>query len=78
MRNKHHEEPEFVTLPVAARKLGIGVRQIRRALDEGCFDVFDIGGWPRVRWHEVRSWVETTRRTARDSASEVSTPEKAR
>ena len=52
---------QLLTLPKAAQRLGISVRQLRRAraLDE--LEVFEIGEWPRVRWSEVLRWIESKR-----------------
>ncbi len=52
----------FITIPEAARRGGFGGRQLRRAIDRGELRVFDIGGWPRVRWSDVVAWVESKRR----------------
>ena len=52
----------FVTVPTAARWSGLGLRQLRRAIETGELPVFDIGGWPRVRWRDVEHWCEAQRR----------------
>ena len=65
------ERPEavpLVTIPEAARLTGLGHRQLRRAVAHGDLEVFDIGGWPRVRWQDVLAWIEATRRDTRAAA----------
>ena len=54
---------------LARWKLGIGIRQLPRAIASGKLPVFDIGGSPRVRWSDVLAWIESTKRTVRDSPS---------
>ena len=49
---------ELVTLPEAARRLGIGVRQLYGARNRGEIRVHRIGAWQRVRWSDVQRWVE--------------------
>ena len=51
------QEPELLTLPAAARRAGIGVRQIRRAVKCGELPVYQVGAWLRVRWVEVIRWI---------------------
>ncbi len=53
--------PEYLTLPAAARRAGIGLRQLRRARELGLIEVFWVGGWPRVRWRSVVAWIESQR-----------------
>lgn len=48
--------PEFVTLRAAARSLGVGERQLRRAVAVGELAVYPIGSWPRLRAVEVHEW----------------------
>jgi hypothetical protein len=55
----------FVTIPAAARRAGLGLRQIRRAIEREELAVFDIGGWPRLRWDELELWFASRRRPAR-------------
>jgi hypothetical protein len=59
------ERPEagsFVTIPEAARRSGLGPRQLRRAIKGDDLPVYDVGGWPRLRWLEVVEWIESRRR----------------
>ena len=59
------ERPEggsFVTIPKAARRSGLGLRQFRRAIETGELPVYDVGGWPRLRWDEVERWLDGKRR----------------
>jgi hypothetical protein len=53
---------ELVTLPEAQRRTGLGLRQFRRAIETGALAVFDVGGWPRLRWRDVLAWIESNRR----------------
>ena len=53
----------LLTKPEAARLTGVSIRQIRAACDQGEIPEFLIGGWPRVAWGDVVSWVESKRRT---------------
>ena len=57
----HLPEPELLTLPVAARKAGVGVRQVYRAVAQGEIPTFRIGGWPRCRWRDVQRWIDAQR-----------------
>ena len=65
-RNGPNETPEFLTLPAAARRAGVGVRQLRRARDRGDLPVFVVGGWPRVRWRDVIAWITRQRLIVRN------------
>jgi excisionase family DNA binding protein len=60
-RTENPETLELLTRPQAARHAGVGLRQIRRACASGELPVYQIGGWPRVRWPEVRAWIESRR-----------------
>ncbi len=50
-------EWHLVTLARAARRAGLGRRQLLRACAAGELPVFDLGGWPRVRWVDVVVWI---------------------
>lgn len=50
-----------MTLRKAARRLGIGDRQLRRAVRTGQIPTYRIGGWPRLRWSDVLAWVNAHR-----------------
>lgn len=67
-------EPEFLTLRAAARRAGIGVGQLRRAVRLGDLPVYQLG-WPRVRWSEVLRWINAQKvpvmRHARRRLAEV-------
>ncbi len=63
---------ELCTIPEAARRTGLGLRQLRRAIQAGEVSVYQIGSWPRVRWRDVVEWIERSRladRRNRGSAS---------
>ena len=55
------ETPLLLTIPRAAKRLGVGRRQIRRAIVNGEISLVPVGGWNRVRWSEVVDWVERLR-----------------
>ncbi len=59
---KRIQTDEFVTLPEASRRTGIGLRQFRRAIESDELPVYDVGGWPRLRRLEVVEWIESQRR----------------
>jgi excisionase family DNA binding protein len=61
------EKGLFVTIPEAARRAGIGLRQLRRAIERGELTVFDIGGWPRLRWEELDHWFARMRRRGQET-----------
>ena len=52
---------DFLTLPSAARRAGVGLRQLRRARDRGELPCYRIGGWDRVRWLDVLAWLQSCR-----------------
>ena len=53
-------EPEFATVVQAARRLGIGVKALRGAVQCGDLRVYHLGtragGRPRVHVPEIREW----------------------
>jgi hypothetical protein len=49
---------QLVTKPEAARRAGIGLRQIRLACKRGELPEYLIGSWPRVSWPQVLQWIE--------------------
>ena len=59
---KRTETGELCTIPEAARRAGVGLRQIRRAIDSGEIEVYEVGGWPRCRWRDVLCFIEAHRR----------------
>lgn len=65
---ERNETSLFVTVPKAARRSGLGLRQFRRAIESGKLAVYDVGGWPRLRWLEVFEWIESRRRRELDCA----------
>ena len=56
-------QPELLTRPRAARRAGVGLRQILAACASGDVPTYRIGGWPRVRWDEIQSWINAQRVT---------------
>jgi excisionase family DNA binding protein len=51
----------FLTLAAVVRRTGLGRRQLRAAIDNGELTAFAVGGWLRVRWVDVQSWIESRR-----------------
>jgi hypothetical protein len=54
-------EPLLMTIPRAARRAGIGVRQLRRAVRFEEVEAVMVGSWPRVRWESVVRWIGSQR-----------------
>jgi hypothetical protein len=50
-----------MTIPTAARRAGIGVRQLRRAVQLEDVEAVMVGSWPRVRWDSVVRWIGSQR-----------------
>lgn len=49
--------PRLQTVPSVARQLGVGIRQLRAAIDRGELHPIDVGAWPRLDVAEVRRWL---------------------
>lgn len=64
IRAEHAHSPEFITLRGAARALGVGERQLRRAVEAGELATYPIGAWPRLRVAEVFAWANSKQRRA--------------
>jgi hypothetical protein len=62
------DSAKFLTLPAAARLVGVGVRALYRAGRRGEFPIYDMDSWPRVRPEDVTRWVESRRRQTPDVA----------
>jgi len=62
------EAAELLTLPRAARRVGVGVRQLRRAVRSGELPVYQVGAWPRVRRSDLFRWVSSQRVLPTDHA----------
>jgi excisionase family DNA binding protein len=54
----------FVTVPAAAREIGVGVDQLRRAVRNGALATYAIGGWPRLERSELIAWARSQRRAS--------------
>ena len=65
---------DFPTCREAARRLGIGLRQIQSAHAAGELPVYQVGGWSRVRWTEALAWVESKRSPAIGDAHRDQSP----
>ncbi len=57
--------PELITLPSAARRAGVGIRELRRACARGKLKFYRPSAkeraWPKVRWIDVLAWIESRR-----------------
>jgi hypothetical protein len=53
--------PLLMTIPTAARRAGIGVRQLRRAVQLNDVKAVMVGSWPRVYWDSVLRWIGSQR-----------------
>ena len=58
MLNETNEE--YVTIPEAYRRSGIGVTLLRQAVAAGELEAFEVGRWQRLRWRDVVRWIERT------------------
>ena len=65
---EQQERDALITLPEASRRVGLSMRQLRRARERGELAIYLIGGWPRVRWVDVVAWIESRRQTVRATA----------
>lgn len=64
LRTRSKEEkriPDLLTIPRAARRLGVGRRQLYRAVSQGELPAYRAGGWRRVCWLEVLAWTQRQR-----------------
>ena len=57
----HSSIEQLFTVPAAARRLGVGERQLRRAIGAGELDTYEIGKWTRVMWGDVLRWARSKR-----------------
>jgi excisionase family DNA binding protein len=67
-REHPDQDPELLTLPRAARRVGVGVRQIRRAVKCGDLPAYQVGAWPRVRRSDLSRWISSQRVRPTDHA----------
>lgn len=51
----------LITIPQAAREMGVGVRQVRRAVKSGDLPSYRVGEWPRVRRSDLGIWIRGLR-----------------
>jgi hypothetical protein len=71
MASKDPIQPEYGTFPQAARRLGMGVKRLRRRGAEGRFPVYTgETAWPRVKFAEVEAWFRSTRIPVSDHAAQ--------
>jgi excisionase family DNA binding protein len=52
---------ELITIPRAARELGVGVRQVRSAVARGELASYRVGGWRRIRRSDLSTWISAQR-----------------
>ena len=53
---------ELISVPRAAKELGVAERTLRRAVDEGEIEAFRFGSrWVRIEREALRKWVRTKR-----------------
>jgi len=58
-------QTRLITLPQAARQLGIGVRQLQAARSAGDLPTYRVGAWPRVMVRDVSAWLDSRRERRR-------------
>ena len=68
MADSSDEAAELLTLPRAARRVGVGVRQLRRAVRCGDLPIYQVGSWPRVRRSDLSRWISSQRVRPTDHA----------
>jgi len=72
---KRTSATEYETLPQVARRLGIGIKTLRRAAKEGAIPVYYAGtSWPRVKFTEAEAWLRSTRAKPRARAGPAPIP----
>ena len=61
MARNANDHPDFLTLPKAAARSGIEVRELKRAIRTGRLPAYlGAGRWARVFYPEVISWMRGT------------------
>jgi excisionase family DNA binding protein len=63
------ESEQLITLREAARRIGLGLRQLDRACAHGELALYRVGGWRRVRWLDVEAWLNHQRATTTSQRS---------
>ncbi len=58
----------LVTVRQAARLFGVGRHLLFQAAERGELEIYDAGGWARVRLSDVEAWLEHTRRVPKGAA----------
>ena len=66
---KRGDSSQLITIPEVTRR-GVPPRPFRRAVRDGEIEVFDLGGWPRVRWPDVLAWIDKHRRYRRSDSQQ--------
>ena len=68
---KNANDRDVLTIPEAAKRLGVCPKLLRRARDERKLPVYRIGTrWDRVLWPEVLTWLRGHRPRPSDTAAE--------
>ena len=65
------EHTQLLTVPGAARHLGIGPKQLYRAIRAQELAVVRIGRWPRVRLPDLQAWIDRKRVAPTDHARRI-------
>lgn len=63
LRMENVKDEPLITIPAAAQRAGIGLRLFRTVVARSEFPVYQIGEWQRVRWSEVRAWIDRQQAT---------------
>jgi excisionase family DNA binding protein len=58
---------KLITRHAAAKRLGVGVRAIRRAAQTGELPVYRLGNQVRVRPEDAERWLERCRRPSEEN-----------
>jgi len=72
MASETKTDAELMTVPAAARRLGITAKVLRRSVRSGALPTYTAGGsWPRVRPADLAAFVASTRVAPRENARSV-------
>jgi hypothetical protein len=63
-RADQSDSEQLITLREAQRRAGLGLRQLERARAQGELTLYRVGGWRRVRWLDVETWLARQCRAA--------------
>ncbi len=52
--------PRLLTVRETAKRVGMGERAIRRAIERGELNLYRLPAtWPRLRWTDVELWIQS-------------------